>query len=123
MVDIDSFATDNPQAYQNLIQLGLTDAEIRAVLTENEQKRQLINVPNAPKLSQEDFATLDAIFETDTQATTTTQGNTITIYIKYFLQIMLFHQCQQVKHPKKYALVLQQMVEIVVISLKIYLYK
>ena len=79
MVDIDSFATDNPQAYQNLIQLGLTDAEIRAVLTENEQKRQLINVPNAPKLSQEDFATLDAIFETDTQATTTTQGNTITI--------------------------------------------
>ena len=79
MVDIDSFATDNPQAYQNLIQLGLTDAEIRAVLTENEQKRQLINVPDAPKLSQEDFATLDAIFETDTQATTTTQGNTITI--------------------------------------------
>ena len=78
-VDIDSFATDNPEAYDDMIKLGLTDAEIRAVLTENEQKRLLIDAPDAPKVSQTEFATLDAIFETDTQAKTTTQESTINI--------------------------------------------
>ena len=78
-VDIDSFATDNPEGYQDLIELGLTDAQIRQVLTENEQKRQLIDSPDAPRVSQTEYSTLDSIFNVETQLTTETEPRSITI--------------------------------------------
>ena len=78
-VDIDSFATDNPEGYQDLIELGLTDAQIRQVLTENEQKRQLIDSPDAPRVSQTEYSTLDSIFDVETQLTTETEPRSITI--------------------------------------------
>ena len=78
-VDVDSFATDQPETYQSLIQLGLTDSEIRAVLTENEVKRLQIDPSTSPKVTQTEFASLDAIFDIEERQTFTEKTTHINI--------------------------------------------
>ena len=78
-VDVDSFATDQPETYQSLIQLGLSDSEIRAVLTENEVKRMQIDPSTSPKVTQTEFASLDAIFDIEERQTFTEKTTHINI--------------------------------------------
>jgi hypothetical protein len=62
-----------------LIQLGLTDSEIRAVLTENEVKRLQIDPSTSPKVTQTEFASLDAIFDIEERQTFTEKTTHINI--------------------------------------------